>query len=92
MGNPLTKKLVESVQPKWLLCGHSHQAHAATLKFGPGEVTHVACLDQASKPETAVLWMEWEEGVPQRVGWGVTGEVAWTAGQPWDATRVPRVS
>ena len=90
MGNPLTQKLVEAVQPKWLLCGHSHQAHAATLKFGPGESTHVACLDQASKPETAVLWMEWEKGVPQRVGWGVTGEVAWTAGQPWDVTRIPR--
>jgi Icc-related predicted phosphoesterase len=91
MGNALTRKVVEAVQPRWLWCGHSHQALAATLSFGGGAQTHVACLDQASKPEGAVFWIEWEQGQAIRAGWGVSGEVAWTAGQPWDASRVPRV-
>lgn len=90
MGNPLTRKLVEAVQPQWLWCGHSHQAHAVTLTFGPGASTHVVCLDQASRPETAVFWMEWGKGQALRAGWGVGGEVAWTAGQPWDPSRAPR--
>lgn len=92
MGNALTRKLVEAVQPQWLFCGHSHLPHAATLTFGPGALTHVVCLDQASKPETALFWMEWVQGEASRAGWGMSGEVAWTTGQPWDASHAPHVS
>lgn len=90
MGNPLTRKLVEAVQPQWLWCGHSHQPHAATLPLGPGAQTFVACLDQASKPETAIFWLEWKAGHAERAGWGISGQPIWKRGQPWDAACAPR--
>jgi len=87
MGNPLTRALVDEVQPKWLLCGHSHERFAATLHHGDGLETRVACLDEASEPEGAVLWMEWGQGQALRVGWGTGGHASWTPAQPWGAPR-----
>jgi Icc-related predicted phosphoesterase len=89
LGNPITRKLVEAMRPKWLLCGHSHLAHAATLELG-GEAVRVACLDQAAKPDGALLWMEWDQHRALRVGWGTSGKSAWSEGEGWNAARAPR--
>ena len=87
MGNPLTRELVDEVQPPWLLCGHSHERFAATLHHPGGLQTRVACLDEAAEPEGAVIWMEWSGGQPVRVGWGIDGHVSWTPAQAWGAVR-----
>jgi lariat debranching enzyme len=85
MGNPVTRELVDTLRPEWLLCGHSHERFAATLNPGRGPVTRVACLDEAAEPEGALLWMEWNDGEVQCAGWGADGHVAWRRGQPWGA-------
>ena len=87
MGNPLTRTVVDAVQPQWLLCGHSHEQFAATLHHEGGIPTRVACLDEAAEPEGAVLWMEWSRGEARRVGWGIDGHVSWSPAQPWGASR-----
>src|SRR5262249_11146423 len=87
MGNPLTRAPVGEVQPQALLGGHSHERFAATLHHGDGLQTRVACLDEASEPEGAVLWMEWGRGQAVRVGWGTDGHASWTPAQPWGAPR-----
>ncbi|MGZ6029180.1 MAG: metallophosphoesterase [Myxococcaceae bacterium] len=91
MGNPLTRSVVDAVQPQWLLCGHSHEQFAATLHHEGGVPTRVACLDEAGEPEGAVLWMEWSRGEARRVGWGIDGHVSWSHTQPWGAARGTRV-
>jgi len=91
MGNPLTRAVVDAVQPQWLLCGHSHEQFAATLHHEGGVPTRVACLDEAAEPEGAVLWMEWSQGEARRVGWGIDGQVSWSPTQPWGAARGTRV-
>lgn len=91
MGNPLTRSVVDAVQPRWLLCGHSHEQFAATLHHEGGVPTRVACLDEASEPEGAVLWMEWSQGEARRVGWGIDGHMSWSHTQPWGAARGTRV-
>ncbi|MBI3183722.1 MAG: metallophosphoesterase [Myxococcales bacterium] len=88
IGNPVTRSLVERVRPKWLLCGHSHVSYAATLGQPEGEV-RIACLDQTAQPAGSVFWLEYERGEAVRSGWGVTGEVAWRAGQLWGEEQVP---
>jgi len=87
MGNALTRGLVDALQPRWLLCGHSHEQFAATLHHPGGAQTRVACLDEAAEPEGAVLWMEWSEREVVRVGWGIDGHVSWTPARPWGAPR-----
>ncbi|HTS80478.1 MAG TPA: metallophosphoesterase [Myxococcaceae bacterium] len=87
MGNPLTRSLVDELQPGWLLCGHSHERFAATVHHPGGKQTRVACLDEAAEPDGAVLWMEWSGGQVLRVGWGIDGHVSWTPAQPWGAPR-----
>jgi len=87
MGNVHTRGLVDSLHPAWLLCGHSHERLAATLRHREGPPTRVACLDESAEPEGAILWMEWQYGEARRVGWGVDGQVSWTHGQPWGAVR-----
>jgi Icc-related predicted phosphoesterase len=87
MGNPLTRGVVDEVQPQWLLCGHSHERFAATLHYAGGVQTRVACLDEAAEPDGAVLWMEWSGGQALRVGWGIDGHVSWTPAQTWGAAR-----
>jgi predicted phosphodiesterase len=87
MGNVHTRALVDVLRPAWLLCGHSHERLATTLRHRDGALTRVACLDEASEPEGAILWMEWKDGEARRAGWGVDGQVAWTHGQPWGAVR-----
>jgi hypothetical protein len=87
MGNPLTRALVDEVQPQWLLCGHSHERFAATLHHDAGAQTRVACLDEAAEADGAVLWMEWGRGQALRVGWGIAGQASWTPAQPWGAPR-----
>lgn len=89
VGNPLARALVERVRPKWLLCGHSHRAFAATMKHPDGRVTRVACLDQAARAETSVFWLEVEGREFLRAGWGSSGEVAWEAGAPWTHAQSP---
>jgi len=91
MGNPLTRSLVDQLQPRWLLCGHSHERFAATLSHPGASPTRVACLDEAADPDGAVLWMEWHRGDVTRAGWGIDGQVAWTPAQPWGAPRGPGV-
>lgn len=87
MGNVHTRGLVDALHPAWLLCGHSHERLAATLRHREGPPTRVACLDEAAEPEGALLWMEWQDGEARRVGWGVDGRVAWSEEQPWGASR-----
>jgi len=87
MGNPLTRTLVDEVQPQWLLCGHSHEQFAATLHHGSGVQTRVACLDEAADPEGSLLWMEWSRGQALRAGWGIDGQASWTPAQAWGASR-----
>jgi lariat debranching enzyme len=91
MGNPITRSVIERVRPPWVLCGHSHQPHAATLSF-EGVPTRVACLDQAAKPDGGVLWLEFDAHRAVRAGWGVSGKPAWAEGQPWTAERAPKPS
>jgi Icc-related predicted phosphoesterase len=87
MGNQLTRSVVDELRPHWLLCGHSHERFAATLRHPEGGQTRVACLDEAAEPEGSVLWMEWGGGQAQRVGWGIDGHVSWTPAQSWGAPR-----
>jgi lariat debranching enzyme len=87
MGNPITRGLIDTLRPKWLLCGHSHERFAASLHHPGGGLTRVACLDEAAEPEGALLWMEWEQGEAVRVGWGIEGRVDWRRGEPWGAVR-----
>ena len=91
MGNRVTQELVTALHPQWLLCGHSHTPWAASVTSEQA-TTRVTCLDQAARPEGAVFWMEWEAGAAVRAGWGISGAVAWEAGQPWNGTRVPELA
>lgn len=89
MGNAVTRGLVEAVRPQWLLCGHSHRAFAASLPLPGGGATRVACLDQAARPDGCLFWLEVEGRRTLRAGWGVSGEVCWEEGAPWDRSRAP---
>ena len=90
IGNPITRRLVETVHPKWVLCGHSHRAFAVTLGGNAARPpTRVACLDQAARPEEAVFWMEFRGREAVCAGWGISGEVSWRAGQPWGLGVLP---
>ncbi|MGO8970325.1 MAG: metallophosphoesterase [Myxococcaceae bacterium] len=90
MGNPVTRGLVEKLEPSWLWCGHSHEALAATLSYPDGKRTHVACLDEATDSEGAVFWMEWQGGVATQAGWGTSGRAAWTEGEAWGTRQTPQ--
>ncbi len=84
VGNPHAAAVVSALRPRWVLCGHLHVPHAATLRWDDGRVTRVACLDQAARADGALLWMRWESTAVRAVGWGTSGEVAWKPGLPWD--------
>jgi lariat debranching enzyme len=84
IGNPVTPMLIDSLKPKWVLCGHSHVPFAATSAG-----SRVSCLDQAARPEGSVFWIEWEDREPARAGWGISGEVGWKAGESWDEWKTP---
>jgi predicted phosphodiesterase len=90
IGNPITRRLVDTIRPRWVLCGHSHKAFAVSLGGeGSRPVTRIACLDQAARPDEAVFWLEYEGREAVRGGWGSSGAVAWKAGEPWNLTRLP---
>ncbi|TSC31910.1 metallophosphoesterase [Corallococcus sp. Z5C101001] len=89
IGNPVTRKLVDAVQPKWVLCGHSHKPFAVSLESHGRAPSRVACMDQASRPDTSVFWLEFEGREAQRAGWGITGVTAWEAGQRWGLHTLP---
>jgi predicted phosphodiesterase len=91
IGNPITRRLVDTVHPKWVLCGHSHRTFAVTLGGGYGgkPVTRVACLDQAARPDESVFWMEFQGREVVCAGWGISGAVSWRAGQPWGLCSLP---
>ncbi len=90
IGNPITRRLVDTVRPRWVLCGHSHKVFAVSLGGGGArQATRIACLDQATRPDEAVFWLEYEGREAVRGGWGVSGEVAWRAGETWNLTRLP---
>ncbi|MCP3163691.1 metallophosphoesterase family protein [Myxococcus qinghaiensis] len=91
IGNAVTRRLVDTVQPKWLLCGHSHKSFAVTLEGVGRPATRIACLDQATRPEESVFWLEYEGTTVQRVGWGTSGQVSWEAGQRWDMSALPPI-
>jgi predicted phosphodiesterase len=93
IGNPITRRVVETVHPKWALCGHSHRAFAVTMGGQGGRpMTRVACLDQAARPEESVFWMELRGREVVCAGWGTSGEVSWRAGQPWGLGVLPAPS
>ena len=90
IGNLITRRLVDSLRPRWVLCGHSHKGFAVSLGGeGARPVTRIACLDQAARPDEAVFWLEYESREAVRAGWGLSGAVAWKAGEPWNLTRLP---
>lgn len=89
MGNPITRGLVDTLRPAWLFCGHSHEALAATLEHPDGRLTRVACLDEATSPDGALFWMEWEGSEPRHAGWGPSGRTDWNAGEPWSQDKTP---
>lgn len=91
MGSPLARSVVEHLRPAWVLCGHSHRAWAAELHWPDGGSTKVACLDQLSRPETSLLWMEAEGREIVRVGWGPGGGTIWEEGRPWGPSVLPRL-
>lgn len=88
IGNPVTRTLVDTLRPRWLFCGHSHQPNAATLTHPSGAQTHITCLDQATRPEGSIFWIEWAGREPVRAGWGVEGHECWRRGGCWDVTRI----
>lgn len=88
IGSPVTREVMEQLRPSWLWAGHSHVPYAITARYG-GHATHIACLDQATRPEASVFWLELEGREPVRAGWGISGEVAWRRGEPWDDSRTP---
>jgi len=89
IGNPVTRRLVDSLYPRWVLCGHSHKAFAVTLE-GPGRPPSlIACLDQAARPDESVFWLEYEGRHAARAGWGTSGAVAWSSPQRWDMSCLP---
>ncbi len=96
VGNPYAAALLGALRPAWALCGHLHVPHAAALTWDDGRVTRVACLDQAARAEAGFLWMRWEDGAVQEVGWGTSGVATWHAGEVWDerqtAERITRES
>jgi len=90
IGNPVTRRLVDTVRPRWVLCGHSHKAFAVSLGGEGGRpATRIACLDQSARPDEAVFWLEYEGREAVRGGWGVSGQVAWQAGERWNLMRLP---
>jgi len=89
VGNPITRQLVDRIRPSWLWAGHSHVPFAATIGHADGSLTRVACLDQAARPEGALFWLEWDHGSPVRGGWGPTGEIHWSSGDPWTPAQTP---
>jgi lariat debranching enzyme len=89
IGNPVTRRLVDMVHPRWVLCGHSHKAFAVTLE-GPGRpATRIACLDQAARAQESVFWLEYQGREAMRAGWGTSGDVSWESGQRWDLSSLP---
>jgi len=93
IGNPITRRLVDTIRPRWVLCGHSHKGFAVSLGGeGHRPVSRIACLDQSARPDEAVFWLEYEGREAVRAGWGLSGEVAWKAGEPWNLTRLPAVA
>lgn len=93
IGNPITRRLVEAVHPKWVLCGHSHRAFAVSLGGHAGRpMTRVACLDQAARPDEAVFWMEYQGREVVCAGWGTSGRVSWRAGEAWSLASLPTPS
>ncbi|WP_224367354.1 metallophosphoesterase [Hyalangium versicolor] len=92
IGNPITRRLVDTLRPRWVLCGHSHKGFAVSLGGeGHRPVSRVACLDQAARPDEAVFWLEYEGREAVRGGWGISGEVSWQAGESWSLLRLPAV-
>jgi predicted phosphodiesterase len=92
VGNPHASALVTHLRPPWVLCGHLHVPHAVSLHWDDDRVTRVVCLDQAAKPEGAVLWFKYEGSEVRCAGWGATGEVSWEPGDPWDERQsAPRI-
>jgi predicted phosphodiesterase len=89
IGNLSAKALCEALRPAWVLCGHSHVPLATSLHYSSGAVTRISCLDQASRADGALIWMDWEKDGPSAAGWGTSGAPAWAAGQPWDYGRTP---
>lgn len=89
IGNPLTRSLMDEIQPRWLWCGHSHAPFATTVRHGGGAETRVVCLDQAANPEGAIFWLELEGREAVRGGFGADGRVGWEAGAPFDERLVP---
>jgi hypothetical protein len=89
IGSPVTREVLERVRPAWLWAGHSHVPYATTFRHPDGQVTRVACLDQAARPEGAVFWLELEGRQALRAGWGITGEVAWSRDGNWEDDRTP---
>ena len=91
IGSPVTREVLEHLRPSWLWAGHSHVPYATTFHHTGGAVTRICCLDQATRPEASIFWLELEGREAVRAGWGIRGEVAWRRGEPWEDDRTPEV-
>jgi lariat debranching enzyme len=92
MGSPITRRLVHTLRPRWVLCGHGHRPWAAQVDGRDGQVTRVVCLGELESPEESLVWFYVEGGRVRRVGFGFSTEGAWEEGQPWDVTCLPGAS
>lgn len=92
IGNPISRELMDHLKPRWLFAGHSHVPFSTTVTHPDGTQTRVACLDQAAKPDGAIFWLELEGREAMTGGWGITGEVAWKAGEPFTEALTPEVA
>lgn len=89
MGSPVARALCERLRPSWVLCGHGHRAWASELRWADGTCTRVACLDELTRPEHGLLWMEVAGGRVRRVGYGFDPRPAWEEGRAWGPWCIP---
>jgi hypothetical protein len=89
MGNRVAQELIAKLGPPWAFCGHSHLPWAGTVSHKDGRESRVVCLDQATRSEAALFWVEWQGREPMRAGWGASATEAWRRPEPWGADRVP---
>jgi hypothetical protein len=88
MGNRVATEVVERLSPAWVLCGHSHVPWCGTVDAQKGQ-SRITCLDQATRPDSALFWTEWSDGVPVRAGWGIDASSGWQTGDSWGPSNVP---
>jgi predicted phosphodiesterase len=93
VGNPHGLPVINALRPSWVLCGHLHVPFATTLWWTDAPPTRVVCLDQATRPEAGLFWLDVREAKVQSAGWGLDPEPTWREGEPWDERQTaPRMA